>query len=451
MKVDRKKVTETRKIGFLSLPLTGHLNPMTGLARKLQSRGNEVVFIGVPDIEPVVRAANLEFAPFCENEFPPGYVAKRWGAVASLQGLDVLRYTTRELSPELLKASLEHLPAKIAETGVDALVLDAVNRLEIVPIHLGLPYVQVWNVLHFDVSGSTPICIYDWPHESSPEAQARNIAGLQILKESRSISQTIAESYAQRNGLEIDWTNPASTVSKLAVITQTPKEFDLPIAHLPPQFHYAGPFCDDEGREPVPFPWEKLTGQPLIYASLGTLVNGLNQVYRTILEAVSEFPETQVVLSAGKNLDPRDLEPIPPNTIVVSRAPQTELLKRAALCITHAGLNTTLESLTAGVPMVAIPIGYDQPGVARRITYHGVGEFVALENLTRQRLTELIAKVRSNPAYRDKAHWFQKIIKEKRGLDLAAEIVERAFRVPQRDADLAIAESRGGPLEGSRF
>jgi zeaxanthin glucosyltransferase len=51
------------KIGFLSLPLTGHLNPMTALGRKLQSRGHEVVFIGVPDIGPVIRAANLEFAP----------------------------------------------------------------------------------------------------------------------------------------------------------------------------------------------------------------------------------------------------------------------------------------------------------------------------------------------------------------------------------------------------
>src|SRR6201987_942661 len=144
MKVERKKVTETRKIGFLSLPLTGHLNPMTALARKLQSRGNEVVFIGVPDIEPVVRAANLEFAPFCESEFPPGSVAKSWGAVANMQGLDVVRYTCKELAPDLLKASLEHLPAKIAETGVDALVIDAVYRfVEIAPMHLGLPYVQV--------------------------------------------------------------------------------------------------------------------------------------------------------------------------------------------------------------------------------------------------------------------------------------------------------------------
>jgi len=142
------------KIGFLSLPLTGHLNPMTSLARKLQSRGHEVVFIGVPDIEPVVRAAGLDFVPFGENEYPPGSIAKKWGGVANLHGLDVVRYTVRELTPDLLKASLEHLPGKIVETGVNALILDTAYRfIEIVPMHLRLPYVQIWNVLHFDVSG----------------------------------------------------------------------------------------------------------------------------------------------------------------------------------------------------------------------------------------------------------------------------------------------------------
>jgi zeaxanthin glucosyltransferase len=96
---------------------------------------------------------------------------------------------------------------------------------------------------------------------------------------------------------------------------------------------------------------------------MGTLVNGLNNVHAAILEAVGEFPHMQVVLSVGKNFNPDDLGPIPPNTIVVRIAPQIELLKRAALCITHAGLNTALEALAEGVPMVAIP-KYDQPGVA---------------------------------------------------------------------------------------
>jgi zeaxanthin glucosyltransferase len=227
----------------------------------------------------------------------------------------------------------------------------------------------------------------------------------------------IAQSYAERNGLEIDWSNPAATVSKLAVITQTPKEFDFPIPHLPPQFHYTGPFHDNEGREPVSFPWE-LTGKPLIYASMGTLVNGLNNVYGTILEAVGEFPEMQVVLSVGRNFNPGDLGPVPSNTIVVRIAPQIELLKCAALCITHAGLNTALEALAQGVPMVAIPIGYDQPGVAARIAYHEVGELVEIGNLTARHLSESIAKVKANPNYRNKARRFQKVLGESRGLDV---------------------------------
>jgi zeaxanthin glucosyltransferase len=347
--------------------------------------------------------------------------------VAKLHGLDVIRYTAREVTSGLMKAAFEHLPGKIAETGVNALVLDTAYRfVELVPMHLRLPYVQIWNILHYDLSGSTPVALYSWPHETTPEALARNVEGLQIFHEYRGALLPIARAYAERNGLKIDWNNPGATVSKLAVITQTPKEFDFPIPHLPPQFHYAGPFQDNQGREPVPFPWEKLTDN-LVYASMGTLVNGLKNVYRTILEAVGEFPQMQVVLSVGRNINPGDLGPIPSNAIVVRIAPQIELLKRAALCITHAGLNTTLEALAEGVPMVAIPIGYDQPGVAARIAYHGVGEFVELGNLTVRHLSELIVKVTANPSYRDKAGWFQKVLAETRGLDVAADIIERAL------------------------
>jgi zeaxanthin glucosyltransferase len=418
------------KIGFLSLPVTGHLNSMTALARKLQSRGHEVVFFGVPDTERAIRAADLDFVPFCENEYPPGSIDKSWSAVANLRGLDVVRYTARELAPDLLRAALKHLPGKLEETGVKALVLDSVFLfLEIVPIHLCVPYVQIWSVLHFDLSGATPLTFYGWPHETTPEAIARNLAGLALVGELLEPTRRIAQAYADRNGLDIDWGNPMATNRALAAITQTPKEFDFPIPELPLGFHYAGPLHDNEGREPIPFPWEKLTDKPLLYASMGTLVNGLKSVYRAILEAVGEFPEMQVVLSVGRNVDPNDLGPIPTNTIVVPVAPQIELLKRAMLCLTHAGLNTTLEALAEGVPMVAIPIGYDQPGIANRISYHGIGEFVDVGDLTAPRLSELIARVISNPRYRDKARWFQDVLRENRGLDVAADIIERVFGI----------------------
>jgi zeaxanthin glucosyltransferase len=138
----------------------------------------------------------------------------------------------------------------------------------------------------------------------------------------------------------------------------------------------------------------------------------------------------------GRNVDPNDLGPIPENTIVVPIAPQIQLLKRATLCITHAGLNTTLEALAQGVPLVAIPIGYDQPGVANRLAYHRVGEFVDLGGLSKQRLSELIVKVTSNPRYRDKARWFQNLLREKRGLDVAADIIEQVFGAANESLDM---------------
>jgi UDP:flavonoid glycosyltransferase YjiC (YdhE family) len=68
---------------------------------------------------------------------------------------------------------------------------------------------------------------------------------------------------------------------------------------------------DDEGREPVPFPWNKLTDQTLLYASMGTLVNGLDHVYKTILQATGQLSGIQVVLSVGKNVKLDDLGTIP--------------------------------------------------------------------------------------------------------------------------------------------
>jgi MGT family glycosyltransferase len=233
--------------------------------------------------------------------------------------------------------------------------------------------------------------------------------------------------------LKIDWNDPAAIVSKLAVITQTSKEFDFSKISWPAQFHYAGPFHDDEGREPVLFPWNKLADKPLIYASLGTLVNGQYDVYKHILEAVELLEDVQVVLSVGKNINPENLGPIPSNTVVGRSAPQIELLKRAALCITHAGLNATLESQAHGVPMVAIPIGYDQPGTAARIAHHGTGEFIEVDELTTDRLRVLIEKVLQGLSYRERADYFQKGISKTRGPDVAADIIEQAFQKYERD------------------
>lgn len=428
------------KIGFLSLAVSGHLNPMTALGRKLKSRGHEVVFIGVPDAEPAVRAAKLDFIPFCENEYPPGAFNKHWSKIATLHGPEVVQYTSRELMPGLTKSALEHLPQKIAETGVEALVFDTIYFfIELVPMRLGIPYIHIWNVLNMDVSGSTPPMFFSWPpYEETPEREvaARKAEGMKFIGELLGPLVEIANSYAKKHGMQIDFSDPTATKSKLAVISQMPEEFDFSISSWPPQFHYAGPFHDGDGREQTPFPWKKLTGEPLIYASMGTMVNGLANVYRTVLKTVEPLTGVQLVLSVGNNIDLKQLEPFPPNVIVVRKAPQIELLKRSVLCITHAGLNTTLECLAQGVPMVAIPMGYDQPGIAARIAYHGVGEFVEFDELTVERLSELIQTVRRKASYREKARAFRNLIAKRRGLEVAADVIEHALEANSQ-AELA--------------
>lgn len=243
------------KLGFLSMPVTGHLNPMTALARKLQSRGNEVVFIGLPDAEPIVRAANLNFVPFCEKECPAGSVAKGYAPLAKLHGLDVVEHSAREIHPGRCKSALEHLPEKMAETGVEGLIIDTTQHfVELVPMRLGMLYVHIWNILHVNRSGSSPACFFPWPYETTPEALARNVEGLKKFGGLYAPILAVAKSFAEKNGLQIDWNDPTATVSKLAVITQTPKEFDFPSPIGLPSFITRAPFTTTKGGSKCLFP-----------------------------------------------------------------------------------------------------------------------------------------------------------------------------------------------------
>jgi MGT family glycosyltransferase len=426
------------RVAFLSIAVPGHLNPTTTLARKLQSRGHDVVLLSLADTEPVVRAAHLAFVPVCEEDFPLGSVGKRINELSKREGEDALGYSF-QLVAKSIESQFKSLPAALARAGADGVVLDTYNPYaELVPMRLGMPFVHISNALHFDFSGHTPVCIFDWPHETGPKALARNREGLAIFRKFEEPVISVAKEYAKKVGLSIDWNNPDATISKLAWLTQTPKEFDFDSSHWLPQFHHTGPFHDGAGRVGVEFPWEQLTGEPVVYASMGTLQNGLNHAFRAITEAAWKRQDLQFVLSLGNQLNLEQIGPVPHNTIVVKSAPQLDLLKRASLCITHAGLNTTLESLAQGVPLVAIPVTNDQPGVAARIVDKKVGLSVPSRGLTGTRLSALIDEVLDDSSYRENARRLQRAIIKTDGLSLAANLLERAFGLPSKtQPDLA--------------
>ena len=217
--------------------------------------------------------------------------------------------------------------------------------------------------------------------------------------------------------------NPNSRYSKLAQLSEQPAEFEFPRANLPLHFHFTGPYHSSIGRENISFPWDKLTGQPLVYASMGTIQNRLLPVFEAIAVACVGL-NVQLVISLGGGIPLKATSTLPGNPLVVGYAPQLEVLKRASLTITHAGLNTVLESLTCGVPMVAIPIANDQPGIAARIVWAGVGEMIPISQLTVASLQSVIHQVLTQDSYRLQTLRLQSAIQNSGGVNQAANIIE---------------------------
>ena len=362
--------------------------------------------------------------------------------LSELSGEEALHFTVNAMMKGYTASLFESLPNTLSKTGVDGIVLDQYQPyVELIPMRLGMPFVHVSNALHVDYTGRTPICFVDWPHETGVDALARNMEGVRRARVLLEPVTATAQTYARKVGLTVDWNNPHSTLSPLAWVSQCPREFDFGPAPDFPQFHYAGPFHDGRGRMDFDFPWQQLTGEPLVYASMGTLQNGLIEIFRSITQTAAGLKGLQFVLAVGGQLDPKQLGVLPTKVMVVSHAPQIEVLKRSSLCITHAGLNTVLESLSNGVPMLALPITNDQPGVAARIANKNVGVVISPDQASPANVLAAIKRVLGDSTFRDNAQRIQKAILRIDGLSIAAGILERAFDLVEERAQFSVSRS----------
>src|SRR4029077_2513606 len=123
--------------------------------------------------------------------------------------------------------------------------------------------------------------------------------------------------------------------SGLAQVSQQPAALELPGRRLPPHFHHTGPWTDAAGRTPVDFPYGRLApDRPLVYASMGTLQNGILRTFRMIAEACAGL-NLQPAISLGGGQDPVLLGNLPGDPVVVGYAPQLELIRQSALTISH--------------------------------------------------------------------------------------------------------------------
>jgi zeaxanthin glucosyltransferase len=406
-------------------PTGSHLTAIFALGDELQQRGHRITFINILDAQARILAANFEFRGIGLLERPIGSDAKILAHRGTLSGISSLKDSLRTAHRDM-QIILQEAPKIIQSAGIEALLVDQCSPLGgTVADHLNIPFISLCNALPLNREISIPPMFTSWQYSPTWGAQFRNKLGYALSSIlTKSISSLKVE-YRQKWQLPAH-SHPNDNYSQLAQLSQQPAEFEFPRAHLPPHFHFTGPYHSAIGREPDRFPWEQLTGQPLVYASMGTIQNRLFPVFETIAAACVGL-DVQLVISLGGGMPLESMATLPGAPLVVRYAPQLALLKRAALTITHAGLNTALESLTYGVPMVAIPIANDQPGVAARIVWSGCGEMISISDLTVARLRSTIRQVMTQDSYKIQALRLQSAIQNAGGVAQAANVIESAI------------------------
>ncbi len=404
-------------------PTGSHLLPLFILSRELQQRGHRVTFINILEARERVLDASFEFRVIGAAERPMGAEAAILAHRGTLSGIDVFKDTLRTATQDM-QIILQEAPQIIRSAGIECLLVDQCSPVGgTVADFLNIPFISLCAALPLNLEIDIPPIFTTWQYKPTWDGRLRNQAGYMLSNFlTKSIRKLTAE-YRQK------WELPSHShrndkYSKLAQLSQQPTEFEFPRANLPPHFHFTGPYHSSIGRKNISFPWDRLTGQPLIYASMGTIQNRLLGTFQTIAEACESL-DAQLVIALGGGSAPESLPALPGSPLVVGFAPQLELLQRATLTITHAGMNTTLESLSNGMPMVAIPIANDQPGVAARIAWTGTGEVVPLKRLSVFRLRSSIERVLTQDSYKKNALRLQKAIKQTGGVKRAADIIEQ--------------------------
>src|SRR5215813_7873720 len=166
-----------RRIGILSFSSPGHYYPLTALGRRLQSRGHEVIYFQVADLESPIRAAGLRFRQIGQHDFPLGSLRARDEEGGKLEGLAALRCGIRGVvsKSEML---FRDAPAAIRDESVDALIVDQIEPAGgTVAEHLGLPFVSVAAALPVNLDASVPAVTLPWSHRVGRWARLRNWVG----------------------------------------------------------------------------------------------------------------------------------------------------------------------------------------------------------------------------------------------------------------------------------
>ena len=336
----------------------GDLQPLISATPALRERGHRVVFLGDASVEGALRGMEIEVG--C---LPPEL----------------------DLGPRLVKAIREAM----AVTGGD---LAAAGSL--------LP--EAMTAWAKDIAGPTGDAILRFV----PDAVVTSLFGVEALYLlSPSVPWAVVNSTFALGGdperpLVEDFSPRAVPLiaryrsllgTASLVLHATDPVFDFGGVPLPSHHRYVGPLGIWEPAT-EPLRWLDDPGDPWVLLTISSQLQDDLGLADAALSALAALP-VRVLLTVGPGHDREELASIPPNARVESVVSHAQVLGRAELLISHAGHGSVMKALWFGRPMVLVPWGRDQPGVAARAEALGVAVVVPPDSASAQKLSIAVERV----------------------------------------------------------
>lgn len=442
---------------------TGHFNATLALAKALRGRGHDVRYLAMPDRAAFLEQQGFETIPIMAAVFPRGSEAASPPAGGGVRA----RWAARMRRIDRARAAFDGLVDRELDEIVAAhrpdlcLVDPLLPALAVVTERAGFRTLMLSTTLPLArVRGTAPLCSAvpagdGWLGRARTDAAwARLLATQAVLRRLARLGlrfdrELALERAARDRGFPASRIQTASFYASRVALPELilcPRELEFDAAEVDPTRHYVGPVIDLARREPE-FPWHRIApGRPLVYATLGSAPHQWPHTPRFLdaaLAAMHARADWQWVLSTGERAHAAVAPRAPSHAIVVPYAPQLQLLARAQVMVTHAGLNSLKEALWFAVPLVALPCMLDQKGNAARIAHHGLGAVDDIARIDGDRLVARIDGVLADPAIRGRLAAMQQRFERSERAAEGISIIERSL------GDIAAPRAAAAPAPAS--
>ena len=386
-----------KRIAFFCIPAHGHTNPMLPVAAELVSRGNTVRFYSFNEFKSKIEASGTEFIS-CDSYLPK--LTKR--EETELKNVSVTEMTIQGIRTTLAMDMFLH--NEFLSFKPDVVYTDSVcfwGKLN--AWKHGVPMVVSTSTFAFNQMSSQYM-------KNSPKELADMIFGLPKI--SKELKKLKPYGYHVRSALSL-----AQSDNNTDSIVYTSRHFQPYAESFSKHYAFVGPsvFSKDEPDK------EKL--RPLVYISLGTVINDRPDFYSRCIEALKD-QDADILISCGNVIDIEALGVLPDNVKVYPYVDQPDILSKADVFITHCGMNSVSESLYMATPLVLYPQTSEQRAVARRTVEIGAGLMLTDDSV--QGIRSAVQKVLNNASYSIAAKACSEDFRSCIGTAGAAEFIENA-------------------------